>query len=82
MPLPHHKVTICGIPELPQHVIDAAVRLALAEDLGLAGDLTSQSTLPPEAVATAAIVTREAGVIAGLPLAAAVKPAVCPATTV
>ena len=28
------------LPELPQHVVDSAVRMALAEDLGLAGDLT------------------------------------------
>jgi nicotinate-nucleotide pyrophosphorylase (carboxylating) len=59
------------LPELPQHVVDSAVRMALTEDLGLAGDLTSQSTLPPDSVATAAIVSRESGVIAGLPLAAA-----------
>jgi nicotinate-nucleotide pyrophosphorylase (carboxylating) len=53
-------------PTLPSHLVDAAVAAALAEDLGLAGDLTSAATLPPEAVATADFVTREAGVIAGL----------------
>jgi len=59
------------LPELPQHVAESAVRIALAEDLGLAGDLTSQATLPAESVATCAIISREPGIIAGLPLAAA-----------
>ncbi|MDR3472784.1 MAG: carboxylating nicotinate-nucleotide diphosphorylase [Devosia sp.] len=59
------------LPDLPAHVVDAAVRVALAEDLGLVGDLTSQATLPSDAVADARIVSRETGIIAGLPLAAA-----------
>src|SRR6185437_13260192 len=58
-------------PDLPPHIVDDAVRAALAEDLGLAGALTSQATLPPAAIATAAIVSRERGIVAGLPLAAA-----------
>lgn len=45
------------------------MRRALAEDLGLAGDLTSQATIPVSAVATATLSAREPGVIAGLPLA-------------
>lgn len=56
--------------ELPVHLVEAAVRAALAEDLGLAGDLTSQATLPGDATAFATLSAREAGVIAGLPLAA------------
>ncbi|MDB5586810.1 MAG: nadC [Devosia sp.] len=44
---------------------------ALEEDLGLAGDLTSQATLSPSATATAILSAREPGVIAGLDLAAA-----------
>jgi nicotinate-nucleotide pyrophosphorylase (carboxylating) len=58
------------IGELPRHLIEDAVRAALAEDLGLAGDLTSLATLPADATATATLSAREAGVIAGLPLAA------------
>jgi nicotinate-nucleotide pyrophosphorylase (carboxylating) len=46
------------------------VLAALEEDLGLAGDLTSQATLPPDAMATATLSAREGGVIAGLALAA------------
>lgn len=54
---------------LPAHLVRAAVTAALSEDLGLAGDLTSQSVLAPEAELAAVMRTREAGVIAGLDLA-------------
>jgi nicotinate-nucleotide pyrophosphorylase (carboxylating) len=57
--------------QLPRHLIDRAVRAALDEDLGLAGDLTSQATLSPDAWARATLSAREPGVIAGLELAAA-----------
>ena len=62
--------SIPSIGELPAHLVADAVRMALAEDLGLAGDLTSQATLPPEATALATLSAREPGVIAGLTLAA------------
>ena len=51
-------------------MIEDAVRAALVEDLGRAGDITSQATIPAQARAAAAIVARKPGVIAGLPLAA------------
>src|SRR5205823_11589056 len=51
--------------------IDAVVIRALAEDLGRAGDVTSVATIPEDTQARAAVVAREAGVIAGLPLVAA-----------
>jgi nicotinate-nucleotide pyrophosphorylase (carboxylating) len=51
--------------------IEAAVTRALAEDLGRAGDITSIATIPEDMSARAALVARKAGVIAGLPLAAA-----------
>jgi nicotinate-nucleotide pyrophosphorylase (carboxylating) len=51
--------------------IDEAVHRALAEDLGRAGDITSIATVPEAAPARAIMVTRQAGVIAGLPLAVA-----------
>lgn len=57
--------------QLPRHLVERAVASALEEDLGLAGDLTSQATLSPGAQATASLSAREAGVIAGLDLAAA-----------
>ena len=49
--------------------IDAAILRALDEDLGRAGDITSIATIPEDAKARAVMVARQAGVIAGLPLA-------------
>ena len=57
--------------QLPRVLVERAVASALEEDLGLAGDLTSQAVLAPGDVATASISAREPGVIAGLDLAAA-----------
>ena len=57
--------------QLPRLLVERAVSAALEEDLGLAGDLTSQATLAPKATATASLSAREPGVIAGLDLAAA-----------
>ncbi|SMQ61559.1 nicotinate-nucleotide pyrophosphorylase [carboxylating] [Devosia lucknowensis] len=56
---------------LPRLLVDRAVAAALEEDLGLAGDLTSQATLAPDMHATAVLAAREAGIIAGLDLAEA-----------
>jgi nicotinate-nucleotide pyrophosphorylase (carboxylating) len=51
--------------------IDEAVTRALDEDLGRAGDVTSVATVPEATTASAVLVARQAGVIAGLPLAIA-----------
>jgi nicotinate-nucleotide pyrophosphorylase (carboxylating) len=51
--------------------IDEAVHRALDEDLGRAGDVTSIATIPEDTPARAILVARQAGVIAGLPLAVA-----------
>src|ERR1700749_3355577 len=51
--------------------IDEAVHRALDEDLGRAGDITSIATIPEDTPARAIMVARQAGVIAGLPLAVA-----------
>jgi nicotinate-nucleotide pyrophosphorylase (carboxylating) len=51
--------------------IDEAVHHALDEDLGRAGDVTSLATIPEATTAHAILVARQAGVIAGLPLALA-----------
>ena len=51
--------------------IDEAISRALDEDLGRAGDITSIATIPEAAKAHAVLVARQAGVIAGLPLAVA-----------
>lgn len=48
------------------------VRTALAEDLRHGPDATTEATVPADAVAEAAVNTRSAGVVAGLPLVRAV----------
>lgn len=48
-----------------------AVQRALDEDLGRAGDITSIATIPETTQARAMLIARQAGVIAGLPLAVA-----------
>ena len=50
---------------LPRIVIEPLVRAALLEDLGRAGDLTSDSTIGASETARVALVSREPGVIAG-----------------
>src|SRR4051794_11732667 len=52
-------------------LIDEAVRRALDEDLGRAGDITTLATIPATATARAVIAARQPGVVAGLPLAQA-----------
>lgn len=68
--------------ELPRHLIDAAVGAALAEDLGLAGDLTSQATISPTATAVAVMNVREAGIVCGLDLVEAAFRLIGPGLTV
>jgi nicotinate-nucleotide pyrophosphorylase (carboxylating) len=55
---------------LPRPLIEPLVQAALVEDLGRAGDVTTDAIVPADAVAKAAIVARQPGVIAGLDLAA------------
>jgi nicotinate-nucleotide pyrophosphorylase (carboxylating) len=52
-------------------VVAEAVQRALDEDLGRAGDITSIATIPETTKAHAILIARQAGVIAGLPLAVA-----------
>jgi nicotinate-nucleotide pyrophosphorylase (carboxylating) len=51
--------------------VQAIVRLALSEDIGR-GDITTESTVPPGATATAEILQKAAGVVCGLPVVEAV----------
>src|SRR6185312_1485128 len=57
------------VPPLPHLMIDPVVRAALIEDLGRAGDITTDAVVPAEAQAATALVARQPGVIAGLDLA-------------
>lgn len=52
--------------------LDAFLRAALREDLGRAGDITSNAIVPPDRPGSAAIVARAAGSISGLAAAARV----------
>jgi nicotinate-nucleotide pyrophosphorylase (carboxylating) len=55
--------------ELPPLLVEQAVAAALDEDLGQAGDITTDAIIPPDARGKAAIVARTEGVVAGLDLA-------------
>jgi nicotinate-nucleotide pyrophosphorylase (carboxylating) len=59
-----------SIPSLLRVMIEPVVRAALLEDLGRAGDLTTDAIVPAEAGARTALVARQAGVVAGLDFAA------------
>jgi nicotinate-nucleotide pyrophosphorylase (carboxylating) len=57
-------------PELriPQTLVEKAINEALGEDLGLAGDITTNATVSSQTVALGIIGARKAGVVAGLQL--------------
>ncbi|MBO0345965.1 carboxylating nicotinate-nucleotide diphosphorylase [Roseibium limicola] len=57
------------LPDLAQLMVDDAVKAALLEDWGRAGDITSQATIPVDKTATAVIAARKPGVLSGLALA-------------
>ena len=57
-------------PPLPDIVLDPIVRLTLAEDLGRAGDRTTDATIPAGTQMSAQIRARVPGVVAGLDAAA------------
>jgi len=54
---------------LPQIMIEPLVRMALLEDLGRAGDLTTDAIVPAAHRAATRLVARQPGVVAGLDLA-------------
>lgn len=57
------------LTKLPSILIEPAVRMALLEDLGRAGDLTSDAVIEPGLTATVVLSAREFGVVAGLDFA-------------
>jgi nicotinate-nucleotide pyrophosphorylase (carboxylating) len=69
-------------PPLPRLLVEPMIRAALLEDLGRAGDITSNAVIPPEAMAEGAIVARDAGVIAGAQAATLAFALVDPAITI
>ena len=58
-----------AVPPLPTLLIEPLVRAALVEDLGRAGDITTDAIVPAEARAETALMARQKGVLAGLDLA-------------
>lgn len=66
-------------PSLPNLLVEEAVRAALLEDLGRAGDITSAATIPTQAKAKAVLASREEGIVSGMDLAAAAFRAIDPA---
>jgi|SRR5690625_341535 len=49
--------------------IEPVVRAALLEDFGRGGDITSEATIPAESTASAALIARDHGVVAGIEVA-------------
>lgn len=59
-----------AIPSLPAITLEPLVRAALLEDLGRAGDLTTDSIVPAGHRAATVLAARQPGIVAGLDLAA------------
>ena len=57
------------VPPLPAIMVEPLVRAALLEDLGRAGDLTTDAIVPADARTEVALVARQPGVVAGLDFA-------------
>jgi nicotinate-nucleotide pyrophosphorylase (carboxylating) len=57
------------VSPLPTIMIEPLARAALLEDLGRAGDLTTNAIVPPDARTTTVLRARKPGVLAGLDLA-------------
>jgi nicotinate-nucleotide pyrophosphorylase (carboxylating) len=70
------------ISPLPRLMIEPLVRAALLEDLGRAGDLTTDAIVPADARARLALKARQPGVVAGLDFALLAFSLIDPAITV
>ena len=60
-----------ALAPIAEPLVEAAIRAALAEDLGLSGDITTNATVAADAREVAMIATRKDGVVSGLQLAEA-----------
>lgn len=61
-----------GIPQLDKAALEELVRRTLAEDLGETGDMTSKRIIRIDQPGRAQIVSKSAGILAGVPVAEAV----------
>lgn len=64
-----NKFAALPVPPLPDVMLEPMVRMALLEDLGRAGDLTTDTIVPMDASDELRLVARQDGVLAGLDLA-------------
>ena len=71
-----------SIPPLPSVMLEPIVRAALLEDLGRAGDITTDAIVPADRRTTTVLRARQPGVVAGLDLAAMAFRLIDPAITV
>jgi len=69
------------VPSLPQVMIEPLIRATLLEDLGRAGDITTDAVVPADARAETALVARKPGVLAGLDFALTAFRLIDPAIT-
>jgi nicotinate-nucleotide pyrophosphorylase (carboxylating) len=76
------KKPVIAIEPLPAFLVEAAVKNALAEDMGRAGDITTAATVPATARAHALLAARENGRIAGLDTCIAAFKALDPSISV
>jgi nicotinate-nucleotide pyrophosphorylase (carboxylating) len=76
-PLSVDTVTRLHVAGLDSSAVEALIRVALVEDLADGIDVTSVATIPIDQRCAVTFTAREAGVVAGLPIAAAVVEMVC-----
>ncbi len=60
---------VSDVAPLPAVMLEPLLRAALLEDLGRAGDITTDAIVPAGLVSETALVARQAGVVAGMDLA-------------
>jgi len=70
-----------ALAPLPRLLVEPIVRAALLEDLGRAGDITTDAVIPADARLRGSIVARESGVVAGTDLALLAFTLIDPAVT-
>jgi nicotinate-nucleotide pyrophosphorylase (carboxylating) len=76
--VPAHEI----VSPLPRLLVEPIVRAALLEDLGRAGDITTDAVIPAEARLHGAIVSRESGIVAGVDATVLAFTLIDPAITV
>jgi nicotinate-nucleotide pyrophosphorylase (carboxylating) len=64
------RLEVMALVPLPTLLIEPIVRQALLEDLGRAGDITTDAIIPSDCIARTVMAARQDGVVAGLDLAA------------